>query len=151
MTRLPFLTPGEEKEYLASCGVRPLNHRVAVLRYLVENPVHPSAEEIYEGLKNHMSSISKTTVYNVLNLLSDKNAIKRITIDKHELRYDANTQEHIHFLCTSCKSVEDLHHVAFPSVEIGEEYEIEEVDIEIKGLCPSCAQKKRANNWRYRP
>ncbi|MGI6432505.1 MAG: Fur family transcriptional regulator [Sphaerochaetaceae bacterium] len=138
MEHVPFIHPGEEKRYLAEHGVRPLNHRVAVFRYLLENPIHPSADEIYEGLKHRMASISRTTVYNVLNLLSDRHIIKRISIDTNELRYDANTNSHIHFRCDGCHHVIDMHDLAFPEIELPVDYRMQEAQININGTCPAC-------------
>ena len=40
--------------------------RIAVLEFLLKNPIHPSVEEIYQALKPHFLSISKATVYNTL-------------------------------------------------------------------------------------
>jgi Fe2+ or Zn2+ uptake regulation protein len=135
---MPFVKPGDEKQVLLEHGVRPLNHRVAVYRYLVEHQNHPTADDIYADLKNHMASISRTTVYNVLNLLCDQNVVKRIAIEKNEMRYDANISNHIHFKCKDCGGVYDLHSVTFPQVSVPEGYFIEDVQINIIGLCPTC-------------
>ncbi|MGI6480105.1 MAG: hypothetical protein ACOXZ2_00740 [Sphaerochaetaceae bacterium] len=39
-----------ESEILLQHGVRPLLHRVEVYRYLLENRVHPTADDIYTAL-----------------------------------------------------------------------------------------------------
>ncbi len=70
-----------EISQLKTHGIRPLNHRVAVLEYLNKHRVHPTADDIYNGLKSTMASISRTTVYNVLHLLVDKNVVKTVGID----------------------------------------------------------------------
>ncbi|MGI6466584.1 MAG: Fur family transcriptional regulator [Sphaerochaetaceae bacterium] len=128
------------KSELSSKGVRPLKHRVAVYRYLVENPTHPTVDEIYCSLKTKMNSISRTTVYNVLNLLSEKGVIQQLTIDKTEMRYDANVENHIHFRCKVCNEVFDLHTTPFPSITIPAEFEIDQTEINVSGICPTCAK-----------
>lgn len=138
MVQMPFLKPGDEKRVLLDHGVRPLNHRVAVYRYLVEHPTHPTADMIYGDLKKHMASISRTTVYNVLNLLCENNVVKRIAIEKNEMRYDANTANHIHFKCNDCGMVYDLHSVGFPDVHVPDGFTMEEVQVNITGRCPAC-------------
>lgn len=140
MVRMPFLSPGDEKRHLAEHGVRPLNHRVAVYRYLLEHPTHPTADDIYGDLKKHMASISRTTVYNVLNLLCDHEVVRRIAIEKNEMRYDANTVDHIHFKCSGCEQVFDLHSVSFPAVPVPEGFVVEDVQINITGRCPACSK-----------
>lgn len=138
MMQMPFLKPGDEKRYLVEHGVRPLNHRVAVYKYLLENPIHPTADDIYGELKKYMASISRTTVYNVLNLLCDQGLAKRIAIEKNEMRYDANISNHMHFKCTDCGKVYDLNTVSFPEVTIPEGYTMQEVQVNISGNCPAC-------------
>lgn len=138
MVQMPFLKPGDEKKILTDHGIRPLNHRVAVYRYLVEHPTHPTADDIYGDLKKYMASISRTTVYNVLNLLCDQNVVKRIAIEKNEMRYDANMKNHIHFKCSECGGVYDLHSVVFPEVRVPDGFYIEDVQVNINGRCPSC-------------
>jgi Fe2+ or Zn2+ uptake regulation protein len=138
MMQMPFLKPGDEKRYLVEHGVRPLNHRVAVYKYLLENPIHPTADDIYGDLKKHMASISRTTVYNVLNLLCDQGVVKRIAIEKNEMRYDANISNHMHFKCIDCGKVYDLHTVSFPEVSIPDGFTMHEVQVNISGNCPAC-------------
>mgnify|MGYP001107430052 CR=1 FL=1 len=130
-----------DKRYLAEHGVRPLSHRVAVYRYLVDHPTHPTADDIYTDLKQTMASISRTTVYNVLNLLCDQNLVRRIPIENTEMRYDANTADHIHFKCYQCGSVHDLHDVSFPTVDVPKGFSTREVHVNIVGLCPSCSDE----------
>ncbi len=128
------------KSELTNKGVRPLKHRIAVYRYLVENPTHPTVDEIYSSLKVKMNSISRTTVYNVLNLLSDKGVIQQVSIDKTEMRYDANVENHIHFRCKVCNEVFDLHTTPFPSIAIPNEFEVDQTEINVSGICPTCAK-----------
>ncbi len=139
MVRMDKIERSDEKEILLKHGVRPLTHRVAVYRYLLDNPVHPTADEIYGDLKDTMSSISRTTVYNVLHLLCSKDIVQRIAIEKNEMRYDANMNNHIHFKCTACGHVNDLHSVNFPYIQVPGGYHMHDVQINITGECPTCS------------
>lgn len=56
------------KDYLSENGIRPMNKRVKVMNYLVSKRNHPTAEMIYLELANEIAGLSKTTVYNTLNL-----------------------------------------------------------------------------------
>lgn len=124
---------------LKTHGIRPLNHRVAVLEYLNKNKVHPTADDIYNGLKRTMASISRTTVYNVLHLLTDKKVIKTVGIDPQEMRYDANTTPHLHFKCEKCNKIYDIFGATIPEISLEEEYTINEVTVYLSGVCPSCS------------
>ncbi|MDD2296962.1 MAG: transcriptional repressor [Sphaerochaetaceae bacterium] len=139
MTKKQYMKPGAEKKVLLEHGVRPLKHRVAVYRYLLDNPIHPTADTIYSELKNNMSSISRTTVYNVLNLLCSHNVVQEIAIEKNEMRYDANVTNHIHFKCFECGHVYDLHDVTFPTIAVPSGFRIDAVQINMTGLCPNCS------------
>jgi len=129
----------EIKNRLSEIGIRPLNHRVAVYRFLLENPIHPTADEIYAHLKVEMDSISRTTVYNVLNLLCEHSAIREVAIEKNEMRYDANTANHIHFKCSVCGKILDLHSVDFPTIDLPPNFSLEDVQINVTGTCPECS------------
>ncbi|MGD1833339.1 MAG: Fur family transcriptional regulator [Sphaerochaetaceae bacterium] len=123
---------------LKAHGIRPLNHRVAVLEYLHDNPTHPTADDIYNGLKDTMASISRTTVYNVLHLLVEKGVVMPVTIDSKEMRYDARTTPHIHFKCLKCGKVTDILDVEIPSVAIGDDFDITRKVLFLEGICPEC-------------
>jgi len=127
-------------EVLRAHGIRPLNHRVAVYEYLAKHPVHPTADQIYTDLRKNMASISRTTVYNVLHLLAEKNVITPITIDPKELRFDANTHEHVHFLCEKCHRVFDLESMENqPNVSVPDGFSVSSVALYVKGTCPACS------------
>ena len=129
-----------EISQLKKHGIRPLNHRVAVLEYLNENRVHPTADAIYNGLKSKMASISRTTVYNVLHLLVDKHVINTVGIDAQEMRYDANVTPHLHFKCEKCDAIYDIFDTAIPDIALDSSYKINEVTVYISGICPSCSK-----------
>ena len=62
--------------------------RLEILRYLDEHRTHPTVDEIYCALKEKNPSLSKTTVYNSVDVLRDNGIIQSITISGSEQRYD---------------------------------------------------------------
>ena len=50
-------------------GIRPSLQRVCVFRYLRSVKTHPTVDEIYTVLQPEYPSLSRTTVYNTLELL----------------------------------------------------------------------------------
>ena len=93
---------------LTDHGVKPSAQRLAVMEYLMEHLTHPSADEIYCALHPAMPTLSKTTVYNTLRLLTEKGAAIQLTIDERNVCFDADTTPHAHFLCTRCGKVYDV-------------------------------------------
>ena len=62
-------------EHLIRHGVRPSVQRIAVMNYLLEHRTHPTVDEIYVALSKDMPTLSKTTVYNTLELLVKQKAV----------------------------------------------------------------------------
>ena len=82
--------------------------RIAIMQYLMEHPIHPSADDIYTALSPSMPTLSKTTVYNTLKLFSEQGAAQMLTIDEKNTNFDADTSVHSHFLCKRCGHIYDL-------------------------------------------
>ena len=82
--------------------------RLIVLKYLGENCTHPTTDEIYTDLKTNNPSLSKTTVYNSLEVLEKHGIVQSITISGSEHRYDLKQGMHHHFLCKKCGRIIDI-------------------------------------------
>ena len=95
----------QEKEvydYLTAHGVKVSVQRVAVMQYLLQQMGHPTVDEIYQALVDHIPTLSKTTVYNTLRLLMEHGVVRMLTIDGKNANYDGVTEPHAHFLCHQC-------------------------------------------------
>ena len=130
------------KSYLSKNGVRPLQKRVKIMHYLVSNRNHPTVDAIYNDLVQKINSLSKTTVYNVLNLFIQEGLVIALNIENNELRYDADTSAHGHFKCKICGNVfnfeirkEDLPNPLLNG------FQIEEFQYSLKGVCAFCKEK----------
>ena len=72
-------------------NIKPSMQRIAIMEYLMDNPIHPSADDIYTALSPSMPTLSKTTVYNTLKLFSEQGAALMLTIDEKNTNFDADT------------------------------------------------------------
>ena len=117
--------------------------RLEILKYLDKNRNHPTAYQIYNNLKKNNPSLSKTTVYNSLEILNKYNIINSISITGLESRYDIVNDMHHHFLCKKCGSILDIE-IACPNIKkilkLG--HKIEEVHGYFKGICKECMDKE---------
>ena len=95
-------------QHLKSHGIRPSVQRVAIMKYLMEHHTHPTAETIYVDLRETVPTLSRTTVYNTLQLLASCHAINILSIDKRNMHYDGRTDPHAHFLCQCCGKIVDV-------------------------------------------
>ncbi|HBD95555.1 MAG: transcriptional repressor [Spirochaetes bacterium GWF1_31_7] len=133
-------------DLLKSKGVSPSQQRIQILEYLLKNKIHPSVDTIFQNLVNQIPTLSKTTVYNTLALLREKQLIQ-VIIDNNEIRYDADTEFHGHFKCLECGAIYD-----FPISEIKidissiENFQISEKHIYYTGICALCIKKKGDEN-----
>lgn len=127
-----------ELKILKSKGIRPSYIRVRILNYLMEARIHPTVDEIYEKLSKEILTLSKTTVYNTLKLLVEKDLAKAINIEGNELRYEAERGFHGHFKCESCNSIFDIAVSEVAFMDDIEGYIINDEQVLITGLCPSC-------------
>ena len=92
---------------LQNHNIKPSVQRIAIMSYLMEHRTHPSVDEIYTALAPSIPTLSKTTVYNTLKLLSEQGAAQTLTIDERNTCYDAETSPHAHFLCKQCGKIYD--------------------------------------------
>ena len=82
--------------------------REAVRSFLMSRKDHPTAEIVYNNLKEQFPHISLGTVYRNLSLLVELGeAVKFPGIDGFE-HFDGNVSPHYHFICKNCCAVIDL-------------------------------------------
>lgn len=134
--RLPKL-----RELLANHNIRVSHQRLLILDYLIMNPTHPTADTIYKDLKKVDPVISHATVYNTLNLLVDHKLVKELDFNMSSKRYEFKKTNHGHFICESCGLIEDLDVDDLEYPEELKEYEIDNVEVIYRGLCPVCLHK----------
>jgi Fur family peroxide stress response transcriptional regulator len=129
---------------LVEKGIRPSVQRLAILDYLIKHPTHPNIEDIYKALEDKVPTLSRTTVYNTLRMLSEVNAAQMITIDEHRVCYDGNIEPHVHFYCKNCGKIIDLFDEQAPRVtetKVIDGNIVQEEQLYYKGICSACAKK----------
>ena len=75
-------------ERLQGHNIKPSVQRIAIMKYLMEHRTHPTVDEIYTALSPTIPTLSKTTVYNTLKILSEQGAAQTLTIDERNTCYD---------------------------------------------------------------
>ena len=122
--------------------IKPSLQRIAIMSYLMEHHTHPTVDEIYQALAQSIPTLSKTTVYNTLKLLSDLGAATTLTIDERNTCYDAVTQPHGHFLCKKCGRIYDMPSIS-DTTQVEESvmdgHTVQEIHHYYKGICKHCS------------
>jgi len=126
---------------LKNNNIRLSHQRLKVLEYLHRNRIHPTVEQIYNGLLDDIPTLSKTTIYNTLNTLIEAGLVKIINIEDNEARYDIITDEHGHFKCKACGNIYDFE-VDMDSFEIKglNGFKIHNRDMYFSGICAKCTE-----------
>lgn len=134
-------------ERLQQHNIRPSVQRISIMDYLMVHRTHPTVDEIYTALAPSIPTLSKTTVYNTLKLLSEHGAVQTLTIDERNTCYDADPTPHAHFLCKCCGRIYDVKcKEQYPATDDfieADGHEIQEVHYYYKGICKQCTAEKR--------
>lgn len=126
-------------------GVKATHQRTEVLRELAATDEHPDAETIHRRVRDRLPTISLDTVYRTLRLFEEKGVISRVGSMRDRARFDANSDNHHHFVCTECGLVrdfysDDLDAVAAPP-EIQQVGSVNRVYVELRGRCHKCQEE----------
>lgn len=135
------ISKGEILERIRKVGGHVTEQRVAVMEYLASVKSHPTAKEIYDALQSRGIKISRASVFNVLNFLTEHGLAREIkTAD--ESHYDAYVDFHPHFICRVCGKVYDLD-VSYAGFEYGGlPHRVEQIDLVVTGVCQECLRNQ---------
>lgn len=129
------------KKHLGDHGVKASLPRVKIYEYLNTHRSHPTVDEIYNALSDELITLSKTTVYNTLDLFVKHALAIQVLIEDNEARYDADTSNHGHFKCTSCEKVYDFNYdLSTANIPTLEGFEMEDYHTYIRGICKKCKE-----------
>ena len=118
--------------------------REVILDTLKRNAVHPTAENLFQIIKdeNPETNIGIATVYRNLSKLADLGIIKRIEGLEDAEHFDHNTHTHYHFICNKCRKVYDIDAVVAPELIENTKNQtgfiIDSYDIVFNGVCKDC-------------
>jgi Fe2+ or Zn2+ uptake regulation protein len=132
------------KRILLENGINPSFQRLKIYDFLITNPCHPTVDMIYNKLIEEIPTLSKTTIYNTLNLFQNKGIVIGLTIDENEVRYESNLNPHAHFKCTLCNCIYDIP-IEYPQMNADsiDGHRITEKHLYLKGICRNCQEKKK--------
>ena len=122
-------------------NIRLSHQRLIILEYLVNNKIQPTADQICMDLRKTAPTLSKTTIYNTLDLFMEAGIIKPLNIEDNGIRYDITTENHGHFKCESCGEVHDfIFDIDLYPVKDMSKYFVRQKEVYFKGLCPACLE-----------
>lgn len=84
------------------------HQRELILNIIKGRKDHPTADMIYNSVREVEPTISLGTVYRNLKLLAEENEIATLETTDKRLHYDGDTSNHSHFICNECGEIVDL-------------------------------------------
>jgi len=128
---------------------RMTRQKQAILEELRKTDSHPTADEIYERVRQKLPHISLGTVYRNLETLSKSGLVKKLDIGGPQKRFDGEVESHYHARCLNCDRIDDL----FVSTSVSMEdifrdscdYQITGHQLVLFGLCPECKKRRNIN------
>lgn len=129
-------------EMVQSTGARVTRPRVGVLAVLLEAR-HALTHHEVERQVNLTLRTDRVTIYRVLEWLTVRGLVHRVSGDDRVWRFNAgeekHAQRHAHFMCNDCGEVICLDKVEAPrNVTLPSGYRSQKIELTIKGLCSGC-------------
>lgn len=123
--------------------------RLAILKILTNEPSYLSPEEVWNKMKRHFKKIGLPTVYRNLEELSAGDIISKVNHPNRQLYYFfcGNRSHHHHFVCLSCRNVEDINFCKIDELEKKVKKELRGKVIshilQVNGLCKNCLNRSK--------
>ncbi len=125
-------------------GHRFTDQRAAVFRLVARSRVHPTAEDVFLGVRTEVPGISLATVYKSLETLVSCGLAKKLNPADGSARFCGRTEPHHHARCLACGGVSDV------AGELGDSeiaalrsqangFHLVGYDLELTGSCSDCA------------
>ncbi len=123
--------------------------RLAILEILTNESAYLSPEEVWKKMKRHFKKIGLPTVYRNLEELSAGDVISKVNHPNRQLYYFfcRNRSHHHHFVCLSCRNVEDIDFCKIDELEKKVKKDlcgkvISHI-LQVNGLCKKCLNRSK--------
>lgn len=111
--------------------------RLMIYQALEANKTHPTAEAIYERIRETMPTVSLTTVYKTLNELVALGELRRFDVNGVS-HFDPTTEPHAEVVCLLCDRIEDVEFASVPALPAVPGFEVVGQTQTFYGYCADC-------------
>ena len=120
--------------------------RMEIFRAVINAHDHPSADDVYNRVKDRLPVISLDTVYRTLATFESGRIISRVSFCEDKTRFDPNLKPHHHLFCTVCKSLTDFYWPDFDNTGLPPEISKwgcpKTRHVQIRGICSHCHRER---------
>ena len=82
--------------------------RELIKENLISRYDHPTADMVYNSIRQELPNISLGTVYRNLRFLVEQGDALSLKLGDGREHFDGHIEPHYHFICTGCGEIEDL-------------------------------------------
>lgn len=131
--------------FLRSRHLKKTPERFEILRYARNHNGHFDAEALLSELEDSGYHVSRSTIYNTLELLCQCGIVRKLLFDTHQASYEMAEDTHSHLVCTRCGEIREidldgidstLSRMSFPG------FMPSYVSTCIYGICDECRKKE---------
>ena len=129
-------------ERLHQAGLKATGPRMLILAALEHDRNHPTAEQLFERLRQDYSSLSLSTVYQTLDAFLRAGLCRRVTDAGDRMRVDGTPQDHDHAVCRVCGAIFDIDRRLFPlpipPAHLPNDLVVTGLRLEYEVICATC-------------
>jgi Fur family ferric uptake transcriptional regulator len=131
-------------DYLDAHGMRKTTERYAILNHILNINGHFTIEDLQQIINDDGFRVSRSTVYNTVELLMDAKMLRRHVFEGMQAQYERINLPHTHLICTTCgkvKEVRDTNFAAFMNARRFTAFNTDHYCLYVYGTCSTCARK----------
>jgi len=121
-------------------GLKCTVQRLYVFKYLRGVRNHPSVDETLNRVREDVPTITRDSVYRILNEFAALGIISRLDA-LSAARYDTCVGPHAHFICEVCGKVTDYPLPSGLELPSGMPCERHHLELRVTGICDKCQKK----------
>lgn len=95
-------------EDLRAHGIAPTPQRIAVAEFVLRTHEHPTADTVWDRVRERMPTVSRATVYNTLNLFVEKGLLRTQVLKEGTVVFDPHVERHHHFVDEKTGEIVDI-------------------------------------------
>jgi Fur family peroxide stress response transcriptional regulator len=147
VNKVDVLTVGRRVDRFRSAardaGVKLTHQRLEVFREVASSLEHPDAESVFRAVRKRVPTVSIDTVYRTLWMLNDLGLITTLGPRRESVRFDANLDQHHHYVCVRCGLTRDFECAQLGALRVPASIHdlgrVITTRVEVRGVCSRCA------------
>jgi Fur family peroxide stress response transcriptional regulator len=133
-------------EHCKKYGLRITPQRCAVYKELLKSKKHPTADEMFQTVKQEFPNISYDTVNRTLLTFAEIGLVDVVSTKGGPRRFDPVMDNHHHFHCVNCGKIIDFYSEQYSNLQIPknikDDFTVFTKRVVLNGLCKQCRKRR---------